>query len=298
MTSYEKILEASVSVNEFWKNKVDDDFSGTIINFGKYIMRVEGNFAEQNFPPNSFFIVDKNLPINFDSSSHIFIPASERETKNVDFIQKFIHETDLMGKVLVAVGGGVALDTVLCVAQKLNLKIILVPTSVISMSDSSIGGKARANKVEDGVFLKHFYKSQYDPSEIFIFENFLQTLPDRTVSYGLAEVIKHAFMQSNDLLEFLLNDLFDPFKNKKSLLKAILWSADLKRICMEVDPEESADGSRLIIREGHAEADRLEKESGFTVSHGEAVLRGMKKDFKDSRSDKFNKICAKLNIEI
>lgn len=169
------------------------------------------------------------------------------------------------------------------------------------MSDSSIGSKARANKISivngQEVFLKHFYREFYDPTQIIICENFLKTIPDSAILFSCAEIIKMALFQSDPLLDFLLSKDFEPFKNKKSLLKAILWATDLKRICMEVDPKETANGAKLIIREGHAFADKLEKESGFKVSHGEAVLRGIANDLEQTdRSKTFMRLCTKLKI--
>jgi len=300
MNLYEKILEESRSVNNFWKAKVDGNFSHVKINFGKYGLKVEGNFAEQNFPLNSFFIADKNLNINV--KNFLMLEASESKTKNIDFINQLIHDRkeNFIGKTLVAVGGGIILDTALCIAQILSLKIILVPTSILAMSDSSIGSKARANKVVGDKFMKHFYRELHDPGEIVICENFLDTIPDRAVLFSSAEIIKHAFFQSDDLLDYLISNSFEPFQDKKSLMKAILWTADLKRVCMEVDPRESVEGSRKIIREGHIMADKIEKESGFTVSHGEAVLRGIKHDLEiasnKTRLDWFNTIYNKLKI--
>lgn len=304
MNLYTKILVESKTVNGFWKFYSEKDFTDVQINFGKYKLRVEKKFDENIFPINSFFIFDKNLYIAPKNS--LVLISSESQTKNIDFITGVIEQekTSLTGKTLVAVGGGVILDTALTIACLLKLRIILVPTSVLSMSDSSIGGKARANKIEQfndkQVFIKHFFREFYDPSEIVICGNFLETIPDKVIPFNCAEIIKHAFFQSDDLLHFLLSEEFQPFSDRQSLLKAILWTADLKRVCMEVDPQESYEGSKKIIREGHVMADKLEKESGFTMSHGEAVLRGIKHDLENeldhTRLDKFTLICEKLKI--
>jgi 3-dehydroquinate synthetase len=115
---------------------------------------------------------------------------------------------------------------------------------------------------------------------------------------GLAEIIKHAVYQSSSLADYLLSDSFEPFNDKQSLLRSILWTADLKRICLENDPEESKDGSYLILRAAHDISDRLEEESGFTLDHGEAVERAMLEDLKDDpeRLSLLKSIYGKLNI--
>lgn len=307
---YEKIITESKSVNEFWNSKrVDDepfDFSDIVLDFGKYELIVKNNIPEiftlSTLPRNTFTILDKSIGLGslFAKYSFVELEASEAITKNIDFIEAFIFSNKemLQQKVLVAVGGGVVLDTALCIAQILKLKIILVPTTIISMSDSSIGGKARANKISGKNFLKHFYRANYDPTQIILCPEFLNTIPDKYVLFSCAEIIKHAFFQSEDLVNYLCSDDFDPFKNKASLFKAILWAADLKRVCMKVDPKETEEGSRKIIREGHALADKLEKESKFSISHGEAVLHGIEQDLKKDtdleKYERFQNLCKKL----
>lgn len=303
---YQQILIHSKEVNDFWKDRVGPDFSKIEIHFKNYSIKVFENFSENIFPANSFFIIDNKLHIS--PNNFLSLESSESKTKNIDYIHALIEKRkeNFLGKTLVAVGGGVILDTALCIAQILGLKIILVPTTVIAMSDSSIGGKARANKVQETsgkqIFIKHFFREFYDPGEIILCESFLETIPEKVISLGCAEIIKHAFFQSDDLLHYLMSEDFDPFNNKKSLMKAILWTADLKRICMEVDPQETYEGSRKIIREGHVEADKLEKESGFTMGHGEAVLHGLKHDLCNdpdkTRLEKFNTLCEKLRIVV
>ncbi|MBI4836312.1 MAG: hypothetical protein HY817_03550 [Candidatus Abawacabacteria bacterium] len=147
------------------------------------------------------------------------------------------------------------------------------------MSDSSLGGKVRANRVEVSKFEKHAYKSFYEPNEVIVDMRFLETLRHDQSSWGLAEIVKHAIYQSTSLLNYLLSDSFNP-KIPQSLLKAILWCADLKRVCLEVDPEESREGSYKILRAGHDVSDKIEEKSHFTVSHGEAVWKGMEIDLK------------------
>jgi 3-dehydroquinate synthetase len=170
------------------------------------------------------------------------------------------------------------------------------------MSDSGTGGRARANKIEviggEKKFLKHFFRRTYLPEKVLIYEEFLHSLQRSHFLFGCAEIIKHAFFQSKELLDFLLSESFDPKEHKKGLLKAILWTQDLKKVCFHVDPEETVDGGKRIIREGHVYADKLEKESGFQVSHGEAVLKGIEKDLLEAgdktRLNNFKALVQKL----
>jgi 3-dehydroquinate synthetase len=306
MSLYEKILEESRGVDSFWVRKLDEDWSQIKINFEGYRLEVEGNFAPQNFPPNTFFIVDQNLNLSHRLNSLKFVElvASESETKDISFIENLAQSNESLkgASFLVGVGGGIVLDVALTLACLLNKRIILVPTSILAMSDSGTGGRARANKIEviggEKKFLKHFFRRTYLPEKVLIYEEFLHSLRRSHFLFGCAEIIKHAFFQSKELLDFLLSESFDPKEHKKGLLKAILWTQDLKKVCFHVDPEETVDGGKRIIREGHVYADKLEKESGFQVSHGEAVLKGIEKDLLEAgdktRLNNFKALVQKL----
>jgi 3-dehydroquinate synthase len=146
------------------------------------------------------------------------------------------------------------------------------------MSDACIGGKVRLNDIQNGEYIKHAHKTFYEPSEIILDPRFLESLDDEQIRTGLGEIIKHALYQSPSLAEYLVTDSFNPFSDKQSLLRAILWTADLKRVCLEIDPEESKEGSYKILRAAHDLSDKLEEKSGFTLAHGKAVEKAMVED--------------------
>lgn len=177
--------------------------------------------------------------------------------------------------------------------------MVYVPTSIIAMSDASMGGKIRLNTIEDGRFNKHAYKSFYEPSAVILDPQFLEYLNNEQIMVGLAEIIKHALYQSPRLTNYLLSDEFEPFHDRESLLRAILWTADLKRICLENDPEESKEGSYKILRAAHDISDKMEEQSQFTLSHGKAVEKAMVEDlrFEAEKSNLLARIYQKLGIE-
>lgn len=108
MDLYQKIIIESRKVNEFWESKNDDDFEFVKINFGKYTLTIEKKFDYKSFPPDSFFIVDKNLHLDLDHKVFMELEASESKTKNIDFINSLVtkYSESFKGRVLVAVGGG------------------------------------------------------------------------------------------------------------------------------------------------------------------------------------------------
>jgi 3-dehydroquinate synthase len=154
------------------------------------------------------------------------------------------------------------------------------------------------NFVDGGRYIKHYYKSFYEPNNIIIDFDFLKTLKPKQISIGLAEPIKHAFAQSPKFVKYLQSDSFDPFKKFEDLKRAIVWTIDLKKICLTVDPEESTNGSHKVIHLAHDYSNKIEEDSEFKVSHGEAVERGLVKEFSDDpkRLTLLKSIYNKLSI--
>jgi 3-dehydroquinate synthetase len=244
--------------------------------------------------------IKKYLPERFDNLSNIiFLNPTEGKLKILQEADNFVksHKEGGLSKII-AVGGGIIANFAGYVAEKLAIDLAYVPTTVVSMSDASIGGKVRINDIQKGVFIKHAYKSFYEPSEIILDPQFLESLTDEQIRTGIAEIIKHAIYQSPLLTEYLLSDFFQPFKDKKTLLRAILWAADLKRICLEVDPKESKNGAYKILRAAHEISDKLEEQSKFTLPHGQAVEEAMLEDLRSDKEkfDLLSRIYHKLSI--
>ncbi|MBP9711750.1 MAG: hypothetical protein KBD55_01830 [Candidatus Pacebacteria bacterium] len=234
-----------------------------------------------------------------DLPNILFLEATEDKTKILSGAST-LHES-MKGKGhkrVVGIGGGIIANISSYIAEKLGTDLVHVPTTVLSMSDASIGGKVRINDITGDLFIKHAYKEFYEPSEIILDPLFLTYLSDEQTRIGLAEIIKHALYQSPLLAEYLLSDEFQPFTDKISLLRAILWTADLKRICLEADPEETKDGSYKILRAAHDISDKLEEKSGFALAHGKAVEKAMVEDlYPDKRkSELLARIYQKLGI--
>lgn len=230
----------------------------------------------------------------------LYIPLAptEGDLKTLHGLQKLLLRlrNKERGRVI-GIGGGIMMNVASYVAQKRSAELVLVPTTIIAMSDGGIGGKVRANEIKGGRFTKHAYKSFYEPSQIILDPRFLASFSNQQIQVGLAEIIKHALYQSNALAKYILSKNFDPFHNGRGLLKAILWNADLKRICLEVDPAESKNGSGIILRAAHDLSDKLEEKSKFKLPHGKAVLRAMKIDLRNTdRFELLQKIYKKIGV--
>lgn len=289
MSLYEAIIENSKEVDQKWSQMESGDLSKTHIIFPvpashkrhaeiqSYVLEV-APLESFSFHGEDLVVIDNQLEQNLSAQQALVLQPHEGELKTIERVDALIGSLNPKEKRIIAIGGGIILNVSSYVAEKLGLDLIYFPSTVIAMSDSSIGGKVRLNRIENGKHYKHAYKSFYEPSRIILDPSFLDTLSIDQIQVGLAEVIKHAVYQSKALGDYLLSDEFRPMENRATLLKAILWTADLKRICLEVDPEETPDGSHRILRAAHNLSDQIEENSAFTLSHGQAVIQAMDQD--------------------
>ena len=272
----------------------------------QYSLRVSA-LSKNTFNDSQLVFIDKGLADSFlkeilPSSENVFFEEAREETfKEWVWFNNFIEKNKIKereAKEIVGIGGGLTLNVAAYVAELLDVPFVQIPTTVIGMADGS-GGKVRLNMIDKGRFFKHYYKSFYEPNEIILDPRFLNTLSEKHISTGLGEVIKHGIYQFQALLDFLLSSDFDPYTNKKSLLRAILWTASLKAVCLKIDIEENANGSRKILRGGHELSDRIEEDTHFEIPHGLAVAMGMYREMELSKHDLlplFVKFCDKFGI--
>lgn len=230
------------------------------------------------------------------NAAQIVLKAHEIEFEEIKSLSASLQHIQGMRKShITAVGGGSLLYAVGYIAEQWECDSTYIPTTALSMSDTSIGGKVRIHRVRDSQYERHFYRSYYEPNEIIIDPRFLNTCPEHEVSLGLAEIVKHALYQSPGLLDYLLSKQFDPFEDKKGLIKAIMWTAALKHVCLTVDPHESEIGANKILRAAHDISDELEVESKLQMRHGKAVWRAIKIDLKDTEKAKaYDALAQKL----
>ncbi|MFH0874315.1 MAG: 3-dehydroquinate synthase [archaeon] len=205
----------------------------------------------------------------------ISIPAGEssksRETK-----QKI--EDQLLEKkygrdtLIIALGGGVIGDLAGFVASTYyrGIPIIHIPTTLLAMVDSSIGGKTGI----DTKYGKNLIGTIHQPEAVFADLNFLDSLPEEEFLNGLAEIIKIAITLDKELFSFIeKNNKQISAKEKEVLLHIIKRSIELKKDIVEKDVEES--GLRQIINFGHTFGHALEAYSQYKIKHGYGVSLGI-----------------------
>lgn len=234
---------------------------------------------------NRLFILDdsiskENFVNNFTEKNKIkpiILKSVEDTVKTKPFLDKTLRDYKLEDKeniTLIVIGGGLIMNVGAYLAERMSANLILFPTTILAMADSS-GGKVRVNFVASNRAYKHFYKSFYEPNAMFLDDRFILSLPKRQIQIGLVEIIKHSLFQSPKLYDFLFETGERIFSDLNKLKKAVLWAANLKKICMDIDIEENENGSRRILRGGHDFSDRLEEDLRLEIPHGIAVAIGI-----------------------
>jgi 3-dehydroquinate synthase len=176
--------------------------------------------------------------------------------------------------IVVAVGGGVVGDIAGFAAATYNrgLPFVQVPTSLLAMVDSSVGGKVGINHPKG----KNLIGAFHQPLGVLIDPEALTTLPDREYRGGLAEVVKYGVILDADFFAFLEANI-DPINRRDpaALSHVIARSCRLKADIVERDEHETT-GLRAALNYGHTFGHAFEALAGYgALSHGEAVAIGM-----------------------
>lgn len=172
---------------------------------------------------------------------------------------------------LFALGGGVVGDLGGFVAATFmrGIGFVALPTSLLAMVDSSVGGKVGVDLPEGKNLVGSFLRPRLVAADL----DWLQTLPDRELSCGLAEVVKMGLLSGGGYFEDL--GLLETARTKDfdALRALILDSVRFKARVVAEDELEG--GRRVILNYGHTIGHGLEAAAGYALPHGEAVAAGM-----------------------
>jgi 3-dehydroquinate synthase len=175
---------------------------------------------------------------------------------------------------VVAVGGGVVGDLGGFAAATYNrgLPLVMAPTSLLAMVDSSVGGKTGINHPKG----KNLIGAFHQPAGVWIDLAHLRTLPEREYLSGLAEVVKYGVILDAPFFEFLEVNAAAVRDRKSDMLAGVVARCcRLKADVVEKDEHELT-GLRAVLNYGHTFAHAYETCSGYgTLLHGEAVAIGM-----------------------
>lgn len=237
-------------------------------------------------PSGIYILVDENtrtlcLPLLRDKCSGledaVVIEIHSNETnKTIASVEKIwqqlVAENAVRKSLIICLGGGLTTDVggFAAATFKRGINFIHIPTTLLAMVDAALGGKTGVNlnsiKNQIGVFAL--------PEAVFIFEEFLKTLPARQKLSGYAEMLKHAMIHSEEMFEkFIILNSHEKVCNEANILE----SASVKMEIVDSDFTET--GLRKALNFGHTIGHAIEsysrKYDSDPLLHGEAIAIGL-----------------------
>ncbi len=248
-----------------------------------YIHKFIKNIAREN--EMVFCILDSKIKNNFNFNKQknikiISIKCGEKVKTfdgYKDLAEKLIRSNVNRKSAVIAIGGGTLGDLAGFVASTVlrGVDFYLIPTTLLSQVDSSIGGKNGINTS----YGKNLLGTFYQPKEVLIDISILNSLPKKEIRSGYAEIVKHALIKDYSFfcwLEKNANKLLD--LNKSILEKAIYKSILIKLFYVKQDEKEFLfnSKSRAMLNFGHTIGHAIESHYGYKkFTHGEAISIGM-----------------------
>lgn len=219
-----------------------------------------------------------------------FVFSAGESSKNADIylqILNFLAENQITrSDAVLALGGGVTGDmTGFAAATFLRgIRYIQVPTTLLAMVDSSVGGKT-AIDLPAG---KNLVGAFYQPTLVLCDLNTLNTLPISVFCDGCAEVIKYGVLYDRNLFDHLASNGLD-FDRETVIARCV----ELKRDVVAEDEFDT--GARQKLNLGHTIGHGVETQSNFSITHGQAVAIGMAIVAKSGCKSIYEELCNVLN---
>ena len=248
-----------------------------------YISKFIENISKKN--EKLFCILDSKVKIDLDFSNQknikiISLVCGEKVKtfdEYKDLVEKLIKSNINRKSAIIAIGGGTLGDLTGFVASTLlrGLDFYLIPTTLLSQVDSSIGGKNGINLI----YGKNLLGTFYQPKQVLIDVSVLNSLSKKEIRSGYAEIIKHALIKDYSFfcwLEKNSNNLID--LNKSILERGIYRSIMIKLFYVKKDEKESLlnNNSRAMLNFGHTIGHAIESHYDYKkFNHGEAISIGM-----------------------
>lgn len=256
------------------------------ITIGEEVFPRLNKFLKQHSFSSLFILVDENslkhcLPVLVSNvpkllEAELIELESGEKNKNIEVCTQVWSALGELGadrnSLIVNLGGGVITDLGGFVAStfKRGIAFVNIPTTLLAQVDASVGGKTGidlgALKNEVGVFA--------EPAEVFIYPDFLKTLPKRQLKSGLAEVLKHGLVAD---ASYWTKCIQEELTIVDDLEEIIHRSIAIKAEIVASDPHESGERKKLNFGHtiGHAIESFVLEEGERTLLHGEAVALGM-----------------------
>ena len=245
-------------------------------------------FVNKNYPAHSVFIVvDKTVHKLYKSKVESFLKSIKNKSNKFIFTPneknksyeslKNIHSSLIKNNfgrdtLLAAIGGGITGDLAGFAAATFmrGIPFVQVPTTLLAMVDSSVGGKTGINFNNT----KNIVGAFYQPDFIYADISFLNTLPKKEFICGLGEIVKYAFLTDNNFFNFLLRNFEKVIDNDNKVLNRLIRNSVMYKGSV-VSEDEKESGLRKVLNLGHTFAHALEAEQDHKIKHGEAVIFGL-----------------------
>ncbi len=210
-----------------------------------------------------------------DEIAKFVFPAGEK-SKTINTITDICRKAVEAGldrrSMVIALGGGVCGDMAgfAAAVYMRGIEFIQIPTTLLAMVDSSVGGKTGVDLPEG----KNLVGAFWQPKLVLIDPETLKTLPMAEIRNGLAEVVKYGMIYDWEFFKLLESNI-----EALNCLDMDFYSAIIKRCCEikaeVVAQDEREGGLRAILNYGHTFGHAVELISNFEIAHGAAVATGM-----------------------
>ncbi|HEY9276299.1 MAG TPA: 3-dehydroquinate synthase [Candidatus Nanopelagicaceae bacterium] len=219
------------------------------------------------------------------------VPDGEKQ-KSFETLQDLAEKLAALGAsretLLIAIGGGATTDLTgfLAAGYLRGVDWVAVPTTVAGMVDAAIGGKTGINLASG----KNLFGAFNSPIRVIVDTSWLETLSKRDKAAGLAESVKCGFIRDEKILQLIESN------TKDNIREIIERSIKVKADVVSMDFRES--GEREILNYGHTLGHAIERHSGYSLRHGEAISIGLVFAAKLSHRFGLNKQVVDRHIKI
>lgn len=224
-----------------------------------YLGRVVASLERASFSPHTVVVPAGENEKNWQRAGQLLDECVQAQLERTSFI--------------VALGGGVIGDLAGFVASVYmrGIRFVQVPTTLLAQVDASVGGKVAVNHPQGKNLLGAFHQ----PSLVISDTSLLNTLSDRELRAGMAEVVKHGLIRDRALYEYIrAHPKRFLTRDPEALQRAVVDSCRIKSAIVERDEKEQ--GERAVLNFGHTVGHAIEAAAGYgTYTHGEAIAVGM-----------------------
>lgn len=221
---------------------------------------------------------------------YVYVTTPGEESKRIEVLydalealsENYFKRTDA----IIALGGGVIGDLAGLVAALYmrGIQYVQIPTTLLAMVDSSVGGKTAINLTTG----KNLVGTFYQPSLVICDSSVAKKLPRKIFNEGMGEVVKYALIKKNKISEYILSDTV------KDYLDQIITICIRIKVAIVSKDEFETIGERKLLNAGHTVAHAIETKSNHAVAHGEAVKIGL---LYEAQYAYENKLCSKAVLD-